>query len=147
MLVAISTQYPAKNTIRSEQRPAMASHFPSSIPDWDNLKVIHRNTLPPRASFFNYQTAKDALNYESAASESLCLSGTWKFLHSNSPFEAPDNFAAPGFDVSRWHDIEVPSMWQLKGHGKPHYSNVDYPFPIDPPHGTQLGIPATNTFD
>jgi beta-galactosidase len=113
----------------------MVSMYPPSTPDWCNLKVIHRNILPPRASFFNYKTAKDALTYDSAASEALCLSGTWKFHHSNSPFEAPENFLARDFDASKWNDIRVPSMWQLEGYGKPHYSNVDYPFPVDPPYG------------
>jgi beta-galactosidase len=113
----------------------MPSTYPRSTPDWCNLKVIHRNVLPPRASFFNFKNAQNALSYDADASESLCLSGTWKFHYSNSPFEAPENFQSPDFDLSSWKDIRVPSMWQLEGYGKPHYSNVDYPFPVDPPYG------------
>ena len=30
--------------------------------------------------------------------------------------------------------IEVPGHWQLQGHGRPAYTNVRYPFPLDPPH-------------
>ena len=116
----------------------MPSTYPPTTPDWCNLKVIHRNVLPPRASFFNYKTAETALSYDYGASESLCLSGTWKFHHSNSPFEAPENFANAEFDASKWNDIRVPSMWQLEGYGKPHYSNVDYPFPVDPPYGALI---------
>ena len=37
-------------------------------------------------------------------------------------------------DVSTWSNIGVPGMWQLQGFGKgPHYTNVVYPFPVDPP--------------
>lgn len=25
-------------------------------------------------------------------------------------------------------------MWQLSGYGRPHYTNVVYPFPVDPPN-------------
>jgi hypothetical protein len=28
----------------------------------------------------------------------------------------------------------VPSHWQLNGYGKPHYTNVQYPFPVDSPN-------------
>src|SRR5690348_17101291 len=30
--------------------------------------------------------------------------------------------------------IDVPGHWQLQGHGEPAYTNVRYPFPVDPPH-------------
>ena len=28
----------------------------------------------------------------------------------------------------------MPSMWQMEGFGKPCYTNVEYPFPVDPPN-------------
>jgi len=28
---------------------------------------------------------------------------------------------------------QVPSNWQMQGHGQPIYTNKQYPFPIDPP--------------
>ena len=33
----------------------------------------------------------------------------------------------------------MPSHWQLHGHGAPAYTNVAYPFPVDPPH-----VPSDN---
>ena len=33
----------------------------------------------------------------------------------------------------------MPSLWQLHGHGKPAYTNVPYPFPVDPPR-----VPSDN---
>jgi beta-galactosidase/beta-glucuronidase len=30
--------------------------------------------------------------------------------------------------------LPVPSVWQLHGYGTPHYTNVNYPFPVDPPY-------------
>lgn len=48
-----------------------------------------------------------------------------------------EDFAAEDFDDSGWDGIPVPSHWVLQGdgaHGRPIYTNVQYPFPIDPPH-------------
>ena len=41
-------------------------------------------------------------------------------------------FTDAGFDDTDWDDIEVPGNWQLQGYGQAIYTNVQYPFPIDP---------------
>ena len=33
-----------------------------------------------------------------------------------------------------WDKIDVPSVWQLRGYDKMHYTDVLYPFPVNPPH-------------
>ncbi|KAG9240423.1 glycosyl hydrolases family 2, TIM barrel domain-containing protein [Calycina marina] len=109
--------------------------FPEAPPDWNNLAVIHKNTLEPRASFFLYDDAKDALTRNEAKSKTQSLSGKWKFSLANSPFDAPEKYWEVGYDVSKWDEIDVPGMWQMQGHGKgPQYSNVQFPFPVDPPN-------------
>ncbi|PSN65078.1 intracellular beta-galactosidase BgaD [Corynespora cassiicola Philippines] len=107
---------------------------PAEVPDWNNLSILHKNTLPIRSYFHSYNSEADALTYDAAKSKTHSLSGTWKFQHANSPFEAPEGFEAPSFDVSKWDDIAVPGMWQLQGYGKPAYTNVQYPIPVDPPN-------------
>lgn len=50
--------------------------------------------------------------------------------------EAPESFADPAFDDSGWDDLPVPSHWVLHGggrYGAPQYTNVQLPFPQDPP--------------
>ncbi|CAG9941847.1 unnamed protein product [Clonostachys rosea f. rosea IK726] len=37
-------------------------------------------------------------------------------------------------DPVTWANIEVPGMWQLQGYGRPICTNVNYPFPVDPPN-------------
>ncbi|EMC93789.1 glycoside hydrolase family 2 protein [Baudoinia panamericana UAMH 10762] len=106
-----------------------------SLPDWANLSVIHRNTMPPRSNFVICQTEEDALSREVSKASAHCLSGKWRFHLSNTPLEAPTGFEDVNFDTSRWSQITVPGMWQLQGFGKgPHYTNVQYPFPVDPPY-------------
>lgn len=104
-------------------------------PDWANLKVLHKNTLEPRSDFYLYNTESDALSRDITRAKAHCLSGTWKFHLSDSPFEAPTAFEATSYDSSRWADVQVPGMWQMQGFGKgPHYTNVQFPFYVDPPN-------------
>ena len=41
--------------------------------------------------------------------------------------------------TTRWDKIQVPGHWQLQGYGAPQYTNVRYPFSVDPPN-----VPADN---
>ena len=52
-----------------------------------------------------------------------CLNGEWNFKFYPS-------VALLNGDPSSWDKIEVPSNWQLKGYGKPIYTNTRYPYPI-----------------
>ena len=67
---------------------------------------------------------------------SLFLGGEWAFRLSPTPRGLDDAAAALDFDDSGWDTIPVPSHWVLQGDGRyglPAYTNVQYPFPIDPP--------------
>jgi beta-galactosidase len=92
--------------------------FPHGLPDWSNLEVLHRNTLPPRAAFHLFDNEADALTRDPAKSKTFSLSGTWKFSLAKSPFDAPPDFFEQNFDAQKWGTIEVPGMWQLQGYGK-----------------------------
>ncbi|WP_405828631.1 glycoside hydrolase family 2 TIM barrel-domain containing protein [Streptomyces sp. NBC_01176] len=67
---------------------------------------------------------------------SRSLNGDWRFRLSATVPPAAD-FAAERFDDGDWDSIPVPSHWVLQGdgaYGRPIYTNVQFPFPIDPPH-------------
>src|SRR5690606_26830547 len=38
-----------------------------------------------------------------------------------------------GYDDSKWASIPVPGNWELNGYGIPIYTNIKYPFPVNPP--------------
>ena len=63
----------------------------------------------------------------------LDLSGTWRFRYAARADVAAD-FAAPAHDDGAWDTLPVPAHWQLHGYGAPAYTNVQYPFPVDPPY-------------
>ncbi|MFD6921573.1 glycoside hydrolase family 2 TIM barrel-domain containing protein [Streptomyces sp. NPDC059944] len=67
---------------------------------------------------------------------SLSLNGPWRFRLSPTA-SGPKDFAADGFDDHGWDSIPVPSHWVLEGdgaYGRPIYTNIQFPFPIDPPY-------------
>lgn len=96
--------------------------FPWARPDWNNLKVLQRNRLPPRAHF-------ELCHLDGDEPIKQSLNGTWKFRLDQSPFHAPD-----WSEASTWDNIDVPGMWQLQGWSQPQYTNFNYPFPGDPPN-------------
>ena len=69
------------------------------------------------------------------------LDGTWRFRFSPTVADAPEGIEAPEYDDAGWHDLPVPSSWVMPwhdgtlgdDHGAPAYTNVQYPFPVDPP--------------
>ena len=62
----------------------------------------------------------------------LSLNGIWAFRLSPRA-DADTDFVTEGHTDSGWTQLTVPSHWQLNGHGRPAYTNVRYPFPVDPP--------------
>jgi beta-galactosidase len=61
------------------------------------------------------------------------LDGGWRFRLAAGLHELSGGFEGTDFDDSGWAGLEVPSCWQLAGYGAPAYTNVRYPFPVDPP--------------
>ncbi|MGI6544541.1 MAG: glycoside hydrolase family 2 TIM barrel-domain containing protein [Limnochordia bacterium] len=108
--------------------------------DWENPAVLGRNRLEAHTLLLPYDEEKAAIDGERGSSPWFrLLNGSWHFHYAESPAEAPAGFFSPSFDSSAWDRIDVPSNWQLKGYGRPHYTNVIYPFPVDPPR-----VPSEN---
>jgi beta-galactosidase len=69
----------------------------------------------------------------------LSLNGPWRFRLAAGRADLTAGFEAPGFDDRHWDTLGVPSCWQLAGladqprYGAPAYTNIAYPFPVDPP--------------
>lgn len=102
--------------------------------DWQDQSVIGRNKEAAhctRLPFADLESAMKGAREDTPWFRSL--NGAWKFHWVPSPDKAPKGFEKPGFDVSDWKEIPVPSNWQLQGYGVPIYTNVTYPFKKDPP--------------
>lgn len=107
---------------------------------WQSPELTSLNKLAPRATFDSHPSA--ALAAQADRSKSpwfLDLNGSWDFRYEATP-EAAEKFLAEGdVKTARWDKIEVPGNWETQGYGKPHYTNVQMPFPNQPPT-----VPAAN---
>lgn len=103
--------------------------------DWVRPQTIGRNQLDPHVDVLPYADTRAAIrgNHETSPWVTF-LNGVWQFDLAKTPQHAPDGFHDSEFDTDGWDTIEVPMNWQLAGFGQPHYTNLDYPFPMDPPH-------------
>jgi beta-galactosidase len=105
--------------------------IPNEIEDPEELGI---NKEPAHATLMPYANLTEALKADRHAS-SYCrsLNGLWKFNWVAWPQQRPKDFYKPGYDVSKWKEIPVPSCWQLQGYGTPYYSNFTYIFQKDFP--------------
>ena len=81
---------------------------------YENPAYLHENRLKQRAYYIPVN--------EGAA---LRLNGVWDFAFYAHDYDKEPSARGP---------IDVPSCWQCRGYEKPYYTNLVYPFPIDPPY-------------
>ena len=102
--------------------------------DWENPLVIERNKLPAHAFFNQYETQEKAIadNYNDSKYV-MSLNGNWDFIWKKNPKIKVGDFFATNFKTKGWTKIPVPGNWEVNGFGIPYYTNIDYPFPPNPP--------------
>ncbi len=101
----------------------------TAVPDWENPKVFDINKEKPRATFMHFPDTLSALNHKRTESVFYkSLNGTWKFNLVRRPADRPVGFYEPGYDVSGWDEIPVPSNWEVLGYDIPIYVNHPYEF-------------------
>ena len=112
------------------------SEFEEKSPrDWENPAMIEQNREYPSATMINYPDEEMALIAEKNKSPRyISLDGRWKFNWSESPAERPYWFFKDDYNTRDWHEITVPSNWEMEGYGIPFYVNIGYGFDIDPPN-------------
>lgn len=81
---------------------------------YENLQCLQENRLRQRAYYI--PEGKDAM---------ISLNRIWQFEFYERDFD--EKCAASG-------EIDVPSCWQCRGYEKPYYTNINYPFPVNPPY-------------
>ena len=117
---------------------------------YENLSVLHENTMPARAYYIPASKRMDNLVEHREESDRVqLLNGTWKFQYFNSIYDIQDSFFEKDYDTEHFDGIQVPSVWQMAGYDMHQYTNIRYPFPFDPPYVPQ-DIPCgayVHTFD
>lgn len=105
---------------------------------YENLNVLHENTMPARAYYIPASKRMDNLVEHREESDRMqLLNGTWKFQYFNSIYDIQDSFFEKNYDTENFDEIQVPSVWQMTGYDTHQYTNIRYPFPFDPPYVPQ----------
>ncbi|PKM74498.1 MAG: hypothetical protein CVU91_01120 [Firmicutes bacterium HGW-Firmicutes-16] len=87
--------------------------------DYENPEIIEYNKETAHAIWMPYDNISD--NYK------LCLNGLWDFKWVLGESVIPEGFFMPSYDATGWDKLNVPSVWQLEGYGKPYYLAFDFP--------------------
>lgn len=88
---------------------------------WEDHRITGIGRREARTAFYKDSQKKISLN------------GEWAFKYVDAPELSPEGFEQSGA-CEGWDKIDVPSVWQLRGYDKMHYTDVLYPFPVNPPH-------------
>ncbi len=83
---------------------------------YENIFKTSENRLPQRCYYI-----------PTGVSEYNLLNGEWNFKYYSRDIDVPDV-------IDNWDKITVPSCWQCEGFENPNYTNVNYPYPVDPPY-------------
>ncbi|MCI6675776.1 MAG: DUF4981 domain-containing protein [Clostridiales bacterium] len=111
---------------------------------YEDLHMLHENTMPDRSYYVPASTQMDCLVEEREKSDRIqMLNGNWKFKFYNSIYDLKETFYNIGFDADDYEEVPVPGMWQNYGYDNHQYTNFRYPFPVDPPYVPQDNPCAT----
>lgn len=83
---------------------------------YENPRITSENRCAPRSYYI-----------PAGKSEYHLLSGDWRFAFYSRDIDVPE-------EIHHWDTIPVPFCWQLHGYEHPNYSNLNYPYPCDPPY-------------
>ena len=100
-------------------------------PFHENPQMLHVGACPDRCYYLPCASEAEAL--EGQSSRCFSLNGEWAFQYFDSPAQALSPQGELGFDEDDMDVIPVPSCWQNQGYGRHMYTNIRYPFPVDPP--------------
>lgn len=101
----------------------------STVPEWQTPEIVEVGRENPRAYFMSYTNRAAAAENDYTKSEFyIPLNGMWRFAWFEDHRERPTDFYRPGFDASKWKELQVPCNVELNGYGEPIYVNEPYEF-------------------
>ncbi len=97
---------------------------------WEMPQLPSLNKLPPHSTSVPFASLDQAIAMDREASPWFqALNGSWDFKILPRPEAATMSVVQEG----GWRPIAVPGSWTMQGFGKPHYTNMQMPFPNTPP--------------
>lgn len=109
-------------------------------PEWQNPEVLHVNREEARSYYIPFaDAAASRRGVKSQSPYYRLLNGNWSFSYFDRHIDAPQEIIEKDYPLDTCDVIPVPSNWQMYGYDIPQYTNVNYPYPVDPPY-----VPADN---
>lgn len=105
-----------------------------SFKPWITPECVALNRLPMRSTLYPFPSAKLAGSLDREKSPWFRpLDGKWHFKMAARPEDVTPADVAAKTGRSRWDKVDVPGNWTMQGYGYPHYTNIQMPFPDEPP--------------
>jgi len=105
-----------------------------ALKSWMAPECVSINRLPMRATIYPFPSAGTAQSVDREKTPWFqLLNGRWQFKAVDRPENVTLADLAGDGDRLNWDGVEVPGNWTLQGYGAPHYTNVQMPFPDEPP--------------
>ncbi len=102
---------------------------------YENLDILHIHTQPNRSYYIPCLNREELELDRTASGRFALLSGDWKFRYSQRGLrDLEEGFYLQNPQEFSARTIPVPSNWQFHGYDQQQYTNVEYPFPFDPPY-------------
>ena len=102
--------------------------------DWENPKLVDQGKEKTHATFMLFSKPEDVKADDYSKSPwHQSLNGKWKFVYVDKYADRIKDFYRVGLNDVSWHELQVPSNWEMKGYGIPIYTNITYPYPKNPP--------------
>ena len=115
---------------------------------YENLGVLHENTMPYRAYYMPASKEMGPLVHDREKSDRIqLLNDTWNFKFYKSIYDLQEKFFEEGASIDGFANIPVPGIWQNFGYDSHQYTNVRYPIPLDPPYVPQENPCGTYIYD
>ena len=103
---------------------------------YENPEILHIGCEEPRAYFIPFDSEEKAGERREKSPYFTSLCGQWDFRFYKNITEINEVFWEQGYEPQGFDKIPVPMNWQMlldRDYDKPNYTNVNYPYPKDPP--------------
>ena len=120
-------------------RGALAAFGPRP---WGDPRAVALNRLPMRSPLASHSTAAAACGPREASPWWRSLDGRWRFALRDGPEDVTTDDVT-GTASDGWSALQVPGHWTMQGFDRPHYTNVQMPFPGRPselPNANPTGV-------
>ncbi len=113
------------------------------VPNYfEDAHILHENTMPNRAYYIPASGFVDGLDENRERSDRMqSLCGEWSFRYFENVRELEIRFYENEDIREGFVSVSVPGCWQNYGFDTHQYTNVRYPFPVDPPY-VPIGNPC-----